>query len=101
MTFNKFNLLFLIVITLSSCTCKKQVTRWDIDKEVRFKAVLSDTNRVLKIGDTLFLSIEVPDTVITKQNDTVPIMSIQEANIFIGISKLDTINNGFPFLNNN
>ena len=87
---SKINFVILFFIVINGCTCKKQVTRWDIDKDVLFKVKLQDTNRILKIGDTVKLSIEVPDTILTKQNDTISIESVQEANVFIKLGILDS-----------
>ena len=57
---------------------------------VKLKASLSDTNKVLHVGDTLKMSLRIPDTLATNQG-TYYLSSVQKAYISLDYYQVDTI----------
>lgn len=60
-------------------------------EEVKLKAIIANTNEVLNLGDTLKLTLQLPDTV-TSNSGTHPVKSLQECSFPMSISLVDTTN---------
>jgi hypothetical protein len=96
----KILFLFLIgLIVVHACEPPRECTDPKCGSSsifVNLKATLSDTNKVLHIGDTLKMTVRIPDTLATNEG-TLYVGSIQEASIGLDYARVDTIINDSTF----
>ena len=59
---------------------------------VKIGATLNNSNQVISLGDTLKINVHLPDTIINATG-TFPVQSVQKAQFYMHINKVDTINN--------
>ncbi len=88
---------FAVVIgLLSSCTSdNKDIFNFEI---VKLSAILNNNNENLSLGDTLKISLQLPDTLFNAA-DAFFVHSVQQAQFYMYINKIDTINNRTSLVN--
>jgi hypothetical protein len=62
------------------------------DQYVKIKAEISNTNVAINLGDTLKISLKLPDTV-TNGSTNFVVNSLQKGDFAMAINKIDTVNN--------
>ena len=87
MTFNRL-LLFSASALLLSTTCKKDY--YDGTELVLLKATLNNRNEVIRLTDTLKITLEVPLTITSETNVTTPVNSVQQALYNVDLVQIDT-----------
>jgi hypothetical protein len=86
---NNINIIILILTLLSSCDPNsKEVFN---TSQVKLNANINDTTEVILLGDTLVVSLQVPDTVVNT-GSSVRVESLQKGEFYLGVYKYDTIN---------
>lgn len=85
-------MLFSTAILMSS-TCKKD--NYKVSDTLKLNATINDTNEVIRLGDTLKITLVIPDVLnafdINGLPNNVSVNNLQEAWYAIRFSKLDTI----------
>ncbi len=85
-------MLFSTAILMSS-TCKKD--NYKVADTLKLNATINDTNEVIRLGDTLKITLVIPDVLnafdINGLPNNVSVNNLQEAWYAIRFSKLDTI----------
>lgn len=88
----KFHLLLFACLTLlMSTTCKKDY--YDGAELVLLKATLNNPNEVLRLGDTLKVTLTVPATLTSETGVVTPINSVQEVLYNFRLYQIDTLTN--------
>ena len=67
---------------------------------VKLGATLNTNNQSINLGDTLKINVRLPDTIINATG-TFPVQSLQKAQFYMYINKIDTINNKAILVNTN
>jgi hypothetical protein len=83
------NLIFVLIISLL-ISCDPDNKDIFNTERVKLTATLSDTTEILLLGDTLKISLPLPDTITNSQ--TFIVQSLQRGQFYMSISKIDTIN---------
>ncbi len=83
---------------LLSSTCKKDKYR-DADS-VKLKATLSDTSEMIQLGDTLKITLTIPEVLVTELGQNTFVQSVNEGLYIIGCSMIDTVNRRAVYVNN-
>ncbi len=82
-------LLAVNIILFSSCDPdKKDIFNFE---NLKLRATLNNTNENINLGDTLKISVQIPDTIFNTSG-IFPIQSLQKAQFYMYINKIDTIN---------
>ncbi len=84
-------LLLLVGLLLNGCEPKRQ----NYDICLRLLASINDTAETIKLGDSLKISLTIPDTLVTDTGKLV-IKSLQVANFYFTLYKIDTISTQRP-----
>jgi len=80
----------LILLFLSACEPdNKDIFNLET---VKIKGQINNTNQAIFLGDTLKLSIQIPDTIQTSSGK-LNVQSLQYASFYMRILKIDTVNN--------
>ena len=85
----------IITILFSSCDPDgKDIFNFEA---VKLAATLNNTNQVISLGDTLKISVQLPDTILNATG-TFPVQSVQKAQFYLKFRLVDTINNTAPLI---
>jgi hypothetical protein len=86
-----------IITIISICflvffiACNPQAGKAAIDEVVKLKASLNNTNENINLGDTLKVTLKLPDTLLSNLRN-IPIQSLQRGTFAMRIFKVDTVN---------
>jgi hypothetical protein len=89
----KFLPVFLLIILISFSSCDPDNKDIFNIEAVKIAATLNNTSQTINLGDTLKITATLPDTIIN-QTGTFPVQSLQRAQFYMYINKIDTINVG-------
>ena len=94
------NTIALIAVFISICvtSCGPNRSNYYKDDFVSIKGRFNDTNRVIALGDTLKISLQLPDSMQTTLG-VVPIQSVQKAFFAMSPRIVDTINKTYNLVN--
>jgi hypothetical protein len=87
-----------VIPFLQSSTCKKDKYR-DADS-VKLKATLSDTSEAINLGDTMKVTLIIPDVIVTETGQNTFVNSLETGEFVIVCVRFDTINRTVVGLNN-
>ena len=88
--------LMVFIVLISSCDPdKKDIFNFE---SVKLGAEINNSNENLSLGDTLKVSLQLPDTIFNTE-DAYFVHSVQQAQFYMYINKIDTINNRGPSVN--
>jgi hypothetical protein len=87
-----------IIPFLQSSTCKKNTYKYA--DAVKLKATLSDTSETINLGDTMKVTLTIPDILVTETGQNTFVSSLQKGEFVIACNRIDTINRWAVSLNN-
>ncbi len=67
---------------------------------VKLGATLNTNNQSINLGDTLKITVQLPDTIINATG-TFPVQSVQKAQFYLKFRYIDTVNNTGALVNTN
>jgi hypothetical protein len=86
----------IFIITLAtlpfllSSTCKKN--KYIDADSVKLKATISDTSETIHLGDTMKITLTIPDVLVTELGQNTFVQSLNEGSYIVACSMLDTVN---------
>ena len=84
--------LFVILVSVLLISCDPDNKDIFNLESVKISGSINNTNQVIALGDTLKINVQLPDTIINSSG-TFPVQSLQKAQFYMRILKVDTINN--------
>jgi hypothetical protein len=87
-----------VIPFLQSSTCKKNTYKYA--DAVKLKATLSDTSETIHLGDTLKVTLTIPDVLVTETGQNTFVSSLQKGEFVISCDRIDTILRRAVSLNN-
>ena len=86
----------IITILFSSCDPdNKDIFNFE---SVKIGATLNNSNQTISLGDTLKISVQLPDTIINATG-IFPVQSVQDAQFYLKFRMVDTIHNTATLIN--
>jgi hypothetical protein len=83
-------IMFSILPFLLSSTCKKN--NYKNTDSVRLKATISDTSEAIPLGDTLKITLTIPDVLVTELGQNTFVQSLNEGRYIVSCARFDTVN---------
>ena len=83
---------FSLLVILSSSSCDPDNKDIFNLETVKLRATLNNTNQIISLGDTLKITLLLPDTLVSNTS-TKFVQSLQKAQFYLKFRKVDTINN--------
>ena len=87
----KISIIIAVSLTLIASSCDPDNKDIFNAEGVKINGTFNKVTESITLGDTLKLSLKIPDTV-TSNGRTTIVQSLQEAQFYLRISKLDTLN---------
>ncbi len=84
------SLIILFFCSFSGCGGDEEHDRYNTD-HVKLNATINNTNETISLGDTLKISLALPDTVISTEG-TFPVQSLQSSQFAMHFIQVDTLN---------